>query len=88
MKEALAVFCFVIKYSGSGESTQEVGRNTRLRLVFFHTLLSYSRCFLRALFKQNRAQLRLLYLLNNGPIIARALSSVTAEQENKLAKNS
>ena len=42
--------------------TQEV-RNTRIRLVFLPTLLSCSRRFLRAL-KQNRAQSRLLYLLN------------------------
>ena len=42
--------------------TQEV-RNTRLRLVFLPTLLSCSSRFLRAL-KQNRAQSRLLYLLN------------------------
>ena len=43
-------------------STQEVGRNTRLRLVFPPTLLSCSCRFLRAL-QQNRAQSRLLYLL-------------------------
>ena len=29
-------------------STQEVERNTRLRLVFLSTLLSRSNCFLRA----------------------------------------
>ena len=54
----------VVKHLGSGKSTQEVGRNTRLRLVFTPTLLSCSSRFLRAL-QQNRAQSRLLYLLNN-----------------------
>ena len=43
-------------------STQQVKRNTRLRLVFPPTLLSYSIPFLRAL-QQNRAESRLLYLL-------------------------
>ena len=42
---------------------EEVGRNTRLRLVFLPTLLSCSNRFLRAL-QRNRAQSRLLYLLN------------------------
>ena len=46
---------------GSGQSTQEVGRNTRLRLLFPPTLLSCSGCFLHAL-QQNRAHSRLLYL--------------------------
>ena len=46
-----------------GKQTQEVGRNTRLRLVFPPTLLSCSSRFLRAL-QQNRAQSRLLYLLS------------------------
>ena len=46
------------------KSTQEVGRNTRLRLVFPPILLSCSSRFLSAL-KQDIAQSRLLYLLNN-----------------------
>ena len=62
-KEALTVLCSVVKRTGSGDSTQEVGRNTRLLLVFSPTLLSWYRRFLRAL-KQNRAQSRLLCLLN------------------------
>ena len=57
------MLCSVVKHLGSGKSTQEVGRNTRLRLVFPPTLLSCSSRFLRAL-QQNRAQSRLLYLLN------------------------
>ena len=51
------------KHLGSGYSTQEVGRNNRLRLVFSPTLLSCSSHFLRAL-QQNRVQSRLLYLLD------------------------
>ena len=39
-KEALTVLCSVVKHLGSGWNTQEVGRNTRLRLVFPLTLLS------------------------------------------------
>ena len=60
--------CSVVKHSGSGQNTQEVGRNTRLRLgswlrlVFFPTLLSCFSRFLRGL-QQNRTQSRLLYLL-------------------------
>ena len=30
-KEALSVLCSVVKHLGSGDSTQEVGRNTHLR---------------------------------------------------------
>ena len=41
---------------------QGVGRNTRLCLVFLHTLLLCSIHFLHAL-RKNRAQSRLLYLL-------------------------
>ena len=48
-REALAVLSSVIKDLGSGDSTQEVDRNTRLRLVFPHTLLSCSCRFLRSL---------------------------------------
>ena len=62
-KEASNELCSVIKHLGSGWSTQEVGRNTRLRPVFPPTLLSCSSRFLRAL-QQNRAPSRLLYLLN------------------------
>ena len=43
-------------------NTQEVVRNTRLRLVFPVTLLSCSSRFLRAL-QQNRARTKFLYLL-------------------------
>ena len=64
-REALTVLCSVIKHLGSGWSTQEIGRNTRLRLVFLPTLLSCSNRFLRAL-QQNRAHSRLLYLLIKG----------------------
>ena len=52
----------VVKNLGGGDSTQEVGKNTRLRLVFPRTLLSCYPRFLRAL-QQNRAQSRLLYLV-------------------------
>ena len=41
-KKALTVLFSVIKYLGSGYSTQEVGRNSPLRLVFLPTLLSCS----------------------------------------------
>ena len=61
-KEASTVLCSVVKHLGSGLSTQEVGRNTRLRLVFPPTLLLCSSRSLCAL-QQNRAQSRLLYLL-------------------------
>ena len=61
-KDSSTVLCSVVKHLGSGQSTQEVGRNTRLRLVFPPILLSCSSRFLRAL-QQNRAQSRLLYLL-------------------------
>ena len=39
-REALTVLCSVIKHLGSGWSTQEIGRNTRLRfsLHFFRAL--------------------------------------------------
>ena len=50
---------FIIKQI---EKWGEVGRNTRLRLVFPPTLLLCSSRFLRTL-QQNRAQSRLLYLL-------------------------
>ena len=62
-RKALTALCSVVKHLGSGQSTQEVRRNTRLRLVFLPTILSCSSRFLRAL-QPNRAQLRLLYLLN------------------------
>ena len=55
--------CSVEKHIGSGDSTQEVGRNTRLWLMFPPTLLLCYRRFLHAL-QQNIAQLRLFYLLN------------------------
>ena len=45
------MLCSVVKHLGSGDSTQEVGRNTQLPLVFPLAL------------QQNRAQPRLLYLL-------------------------
>ena len=32
-REALTVLCSIVKHLGSGLSTQELGRNTRLRLV-------------------------------------------------------
>ena len=52
-----------IKHLASAESTQEVGKNARLRLAFLPTLLSCSRHLLRALFL-NGARLKLVYLLN------------------------
>ena len=60
-KEASTVLCSVVKHLRRGDSTQDVGRNTRLRRVS-PALLSCYRRFLRAL-QQNRAQSRLLYLL-------------------------
>ena len=46
----MTVLCSVVKHLSSGlESTQEEGRNTRLRLVFRPTLLQCSSRFLRAL---------------------------------------
>ena len=47
---------------GKNDGSQEVERNTCLRLVFPPTPLSCYRRFLRAL-QQNRAQSRILYLL-------------------------
>ena len=64
-RETLTVLCSVVKHLGSGWSTQEMGTNTLLRLVFLPTLLSCSNGFLRAL-QQNRAHSRLLYLLIKG----------------------
>ena len=59
------LFALEIRFVLKTESnSQEVGRNTRLRLVFSPTLLSCSSRFLSAL-QQNRAQSRLLYLLNS-----------------------
>ena len=40
-REALTVLCSVVKHLGSGLSTQELGRNTRLRLVNNVTKLYY-----------------------------------------------
>ena len=54
-EEAFTELCSVVKHLGSGDSTQEVGRNTRLRLVFLPTFFSCYRHFLRAL-QRNRAQ--------------------------------
>ena len=48
-REALTMLCSIVKPLRSGWSTQEVGRNTRLRLVFLPTLLSRSSRFLRVL---------------------------------------
>ena len=45
--------CLLVKYLGSGWSTQELEKKIRLRLVFPPTLLSCSGRFLRAL-QQNR----------------------------------
>ena len=59
------MLCSVVKHLGSGDSTQEVERNTRLRLVFPPTLLSCYRRFLSACFQQNRAQSRFLFFVNN-----------------------
>ena len=56
------MLCSVVKHLGSGDSPQEIGRNTRVRLVLPLTLLSCYHRFLRAL-QQNRVQSRLLYLL-------------------------
>ena len=56
------MLCSVVEQLESGDSTEEVGRNTRLRLVFPSSLLLCYRRFLRAL-QQTRAQSRLLYLL-------------------------
>ena len=58
------MLCSVAKHLGSDDSTQEVGRTTRLRLVFASTLLSCYRRFLGAL-QQNRGQSRLLNLFVN-----------------------
>ena len=44
-REALTVFCSVVKHLGSGQSTQEARGNAGLRLVFLPTLLSYSSRF-------------------------------------------
>ena len=41
-KEASTVLCSVVKHLGSGWSTQEVGRNTRLRLDYFFRALAAS----------------------------------------------
>ena len=38
-KEASTELLSVVKHLGSGYSTQEVGRNTRLRLVFFVSVI-------------------------------------------------
>ena len=55
------LLCSVVKLLRSGQSTQEVGSKTQLRLVFLPTLLScYSR-YLLAL-QQNRAKTRPLNL--------------------------
>ena len=62
-RKALTALCSVVKHLGSGQSTQEVGRNMRRSRVFLPTLLSCSSRFLCAL-QPNRTQLRLLYLLN------------------------
>ena len=62
-RESLTVLCSVMKHAGSRQSTQEVGRNMRCYHMFLPTLLPCSSGFLRAL-QQNRAQSRLLYLLN------------------------
>ena len=35
--EPSTVLCFVVKHAGSGQSTREVGRNTRRRQVFLPT---------------------------------------------------
>ena len=48
-REALTMLCSIVKHLRSGWSTQEVGRNIRLRLVFLPTLLSRSSRFLRVL---------------------------------------
>ena len=54
-KEASTVVGSVVRHLGSGDSTQEVERNTRQRLVFTPTPRLCYRHFLRAL-QQNRAQ--------------------------------
>ena len=43
-REALTVLCSVVKHLGSGLSTQELGRNTRLRLVNNVTKLYDGNC--------------------------------------------
>ena len=63
-KEALTCAVFCCKALRKRQSTQEVGKNTRLRLVFSPAYTSFMLYrFLRAL-QQNTAQSRLLYLLN------------------------
>ena len=46
-KEALIALCSVVKHPGSDQSTQEVGRNTRLRVMTPSALLSCSSRILR-----------------------------------------
>ena len=60
----LLTFIVKLGYNTYCHWLTEVGRNTRLRLVFPPTLLSCSSHLLSAL-QQNRAQSRLLYLLNS-----------------------
>ena len=68
-KEASTVFCSVVKhlevlYKGSSWCTQDVGRNTRLRLVFLVPLYFFhAQAASCVLVQQNRAQSRLLYFI-------------------------
>ena len=79
------MFCSDVKHLGSGDSTQEVERNTRLRLVFLPTLLSCYRRFLGDL-QQNRAQSRLLYLLIK--ILSYGWQSIRLKSSNRLGISS
>ena len=69
------MLCSVTEHLRSSESTLEVGANTHLQLKFSPTILLCSRHFLCALY-QNRAQLRLLYLLNHRNSMISALAFV------------
>ena len=60
-KEASTVLCSVVKHLGSGRSTQEVGRSSRLRLLFPPTLLSCSSRFLRTLQQNMMCNLTAVY---------------------------
>ena len=66
-KEASTVLCSVVKHLGSGNSTQEVGRNSGLRLVFLYT--SFVLSPLPVCFKTEQStvdkRLRIKIILNN-----------------------
>ena len=63
-RKVFTVVCSVLKQLGCGQSTQEVERNTQLKLIFLPTPLSCSSRFLRAL-QQNRAQSKPFRFVND-----------------------